>query len=122
MSQEIKLILQMFKEGKITLDEAEELFKDLRDVKDLAAKKPFQEKFLKILVTEGAKNQVNVNLPIALAEVGLKLIPEDKLQLKNHPIDVKSILRMIDEEVEGELVNVHTTEQGRDVKVRIYIE
>ena len=69
----------------------------------------------------GDSAKVNINIPIALAEVGLKLVPKDKLKIKGHEIDMKEILQLIQDGTEGELVNVDTIYEGKQVKVRIFI-
>jgi DUF4097 and DUF4098 domain-containing protein YvlB len=79
MSEEKRMILEMLKEGKISVEEAEQLLEKLNNGESLndrpRNKKPNSKKFLRVRVTEEDKVKANVNIPIALAEVGLNLIP-----------------------------------------------
>lgn len=84
--------------------------------------KSVNRKFLKILINEGDTTKVNINVPVALAEVGLKLVPKDKLRLKDYDINVADILKLIHEKTDGELVNIETIDEGKAVKVRIFID
>jgi len=65
---------------------------------------------------------VNINIPIALAEVGLKMVPKEKLNVKGQEISIDNILELIEEGTEGELVNVDIYDKGKETKVRIYID
>ncbi len=70
---------------------------------------------------DGDNTKVNINLPIALAEVGLKFIPKDKLKIEGTDINVEEIINLIKDGAEGELVNVESTDKGKNIKVRIFI-
>lgn len=123
MSQEKKLILEMFKEGKITVDEAEKLLEGIVGTQDESRfSKSINRKFLKVLVIEDNNTKVNINIPIALAEVGLKLIPKDKLKIEGKDINIEEILKLIQKGSEGELVNIDTADKGKEVKVKIFID
>jgi len=122
MSNERKLILEMLKSGKITVDEAEKLLESAVDMhEEVQAAKSINKKFLRIFVIDGESTKVNINIPIALAEIGLKLIPKDTLNVQGREIKPDEILKLIQEGNEGELVNIDTMEKGRQVKVKIYI-
>ncbi|EKD71302.1 MAG: hypothetical protein ACD_46C00220G0006 [uncultured bacterium] len=123
MSAERKLILEMLKEDKINIDEAEKLLEGVDETQDESSlPKSVNKKFLKILVIEDNNTKVNVNIPIALAEVGLKLIPKDQLKIEGKDINIEEILKLIQEGNEGELVNIETTDKEKEVKVKIFIE
>ena len=124
MNEEKKLILQMLSEGKITIQEAE----DLLDAQSTAIKddtstiKPTSKRFLKIFIKEGENTKININFPLALAEAGLKLIPTDQLKIEGYDIDVNEIISLIKEGNTGEFVNVDTVNDGKDIKIKICIE
>ena len=126
MSEEKRLILEMAKEGKISVEEAEQLLEKANPVETIddtsGIKKPNSKKFLHIRVTEEDKVKANINIPIALAKVGLKIIPKGKLGVNGEPIDVDEILRMIKEGTEGEVVNIDAEDKGKNYKVNIYID
>lgn len=124
MSEERKLVLEMLKQGKISVEEAESLLEDSPST-DLAVAEPAKpsknKKFLKVLIREDGKNKVNINFPIGLAEAGLKLIPKDQLKIKGQEINLNQILDMIHEGLAGDLINIDTVDDGKHVQVHIYM-
>ena len=126
MSEEKRMILEMLKEGKISLEEAEELLDKANPGESAATtkriKKPNSKRFLRVRVTEEDKVKANVNIPIALAEVGLNLIPKDKLKVDGKQINMDQILKLIEEGTEGELVNIDAEDEGKNYKVNIFID
>lgn len=124
MSEETKLILEMFKEGKISLEETERLLASATiNQNESLSIKPFNKKFFKVLVKEGDKTNVNISLPLSLAEVGLKLIPKDQLKIQGIDINVNEIVKQITEGMDGEFVNVDTmSDNGKEVKVKIFVD
>ena len=126
MSEEKKIILEMLREGKISVEEAEQLLEkaspgDTFDDKP-KIKKPNSKRFLRVRVTEEDKVKANVNIPIALAEVGLNLIPKSKLMVDGKQINMDEILKLIEEGTEGELVNIDAEDDGKNYKVNIFID
>ena len=126
MNDEKRKILEMVKDGKITFEEAEQLLEkvNLSESSDNVSriKKPNSKKFLRVRVTEEDKVKANVNIPIALAEVGLNLIPKDKLKVDGKQINMDQILKLIEEGTEGELVNIDAEDEGKNYKVNIFID
>ena len=122
MSEEKKIILEMLKEGKISVSEAEELLSKVDSNQETSiVKQSDNKKFLKVFVVEGTKTKVNIRIPLTLASVGLKLIPKDKLHYANNSLDVQNVLDMIASGAEGELINIDTVDDGEEVKVQIAI-
>ena len=126
MSEEKRMILQMIKDGKISIEEAEELLEKANPNEssdsNVRSKKPNSKKFLRVRVTEEDKVKANVNIPIALAEVGLNLIPKGKLVVDGKQINMDQILKLIEEGTEGELVNIDSQDNGKNYKVNIFID
>jgi hypothetical protein len=126
MSEEKRIILEMVKDGKISVDEAEQLLEKANPVGSMddthVAKKPNSKKFLRIRVTEEDEVKVNIKIPMALAKVGLKFIPKGKLKVNGEQISADQIMEMIQEGTEGEIVNIDTDDKGKNVKVNIFIE
>ena len=126
MNEEKRKILEMVKEGKITFEEAEQLLDKINSNESSEnipkIKKPNSKKFLRVRVTEEDKVKANVNIPIALAEVGLNLIPKSKLKVDGKQINMDQILKLIEEGTEGELVNIDAEDEGKNYKVNIYID
>jgi hypothetical protein len=121
MSHEQKLILEMVKDGKITVGEAEKLLSQTHAKDPIKVNKSFSKKFLKVWVREADKTKVNISIPLALAEVGLKLIPKDKLKIKGTAIDMQEILELIKDGSEGELINIDSTNDGDSVQVKVFV-
>lgn len=122
MSDEKKLILEMLSQGKINVTEAEKLLGETEVHQDEAMiSKPSNKKFLKVLVAEEGHTKVNINLPIALAEAGLKLIPKEKLMVDGANINLDEILQLVKEGNEGDLVNIEKNDNGKQVKVKVFI-
>jgi len=125
MSEERLTVLSALKEGKVSAEEADKLLGQLEDPKkssESAGSNTLTKKFLRIRVTDSEDTNVNINIPIALAEVGLKMVPKEKLNVKGQEISIDHILDLIEEGTEGELVNVDITEKGKETKVRMYID
>ena len=126
MSEEKRIILEMVKEGKISVEEAEQLMEKANPGETIddtsGVKKPNSRKFLRVRVTEEDKVKANVNIPIGLAKVGLKIIPKEKLTVNGEPIDVDEILKMIKEGTEGEVVNIDAVDKGKNYKINIFID
>ena len=126
MSEEKKLILEMVKDGKISVEEAEQLLEKANPGETIddtsGIKKQDSKKFLRIRVTEEDKVKANIKIPIGLAKVGLKIIPKEKLTVNGEHIDADEILRMIKEGTEGEVVNIDAEDKGKNYKINIFID
>jgi len=126
MSEEKRIILEMVKDGKISVDEAEQLLDKAEPGESIGdtevAKKPSSRKFLRIRVTEEDQEKVNIKIPMALAKVGLKFIPKNKMKVNGEEINSDQIMEMINEGAEGEIVNIDASDKGKNVKITIFID
>jgi len=126
MSEEKRIILEMVKDGKISVDEAEQLLDKAEPGESIddteVAKKPRSRKFLRIRVTEEDQEKVNIKIPMALAKVGLKFIPKNKMKVNGEEINSDQIMEMINEGAEGEIVNIDASDKGKNVKITIFID
>jgi len=126
MSEEKRIILEMVKEGKISVEEAEQLLEKANPGESFddapVAKKPNSKKFLRIRVTEDDQVKANIKIPIALAKVGLKLVPKGKLNVNGEQISGDEIMELIKQGSEGEVVNIDAEDKGKNVKVTIFID
>ena len=112
----MKQIIKMVEEGRITAEEAEKLIDVLKPddgggTSLISSTDDDYGKFLRIKVVENGNDKVNVNVPLSLVEVGIKLATqlgaeyEPKLQaLKD--IDFNEILNSIQNGAQGKLVEV----------------
>ncbi|AXV40379.1 hypothetical protein [Methanobacterium sp. BAmetb5] len=123
VSEEKMQILKMVEDGKITVDEATELLAtlDKNDEKIIPRK---DVKWLKVRVyTLDDQPKVNVNIPISLVDVGLKLAKKYDPKLKESgldKIDLDEILDAVKNGAEGKLVDVIDEEE--QTKVKVYVE
>jgi polyhydroxyalkanoate synthesis regulator phasin len=127
MSKKVKdermQILEMVEDGKINTSEAMELLDALeRDSEEITSKK--DAKWLKIRVkTLDDSPKVNVNIPISLVEVGLKLAKKFDPKLEESgldQIDLDEILEAVKNGAEGKIVDVEDEEN--QTRVKIYVE
>ena len=138
MSDEKIKILEMIQNGKITAAEGLELLKALDDsfIKQSDVAK-VGSRFLRIRVTSGQKQKVNVNIPLSLLKIatkfagfGMKLIPEEARQEMRKKgvdlteIDFSELVQLIDQGLAtGKLIDVDTEDQSEGhTKVEIYVE
>lgn len=112
MNSERKRILKMLEEGTINAEEANKLLLTLetdesRD-NDNKVKQTEGRRFIKILVEEAGREKVNISIPLSLARLALKFIPNSaRDSLDEQDIDIDEILEAIDEGVEnGTLINI----------------
>lgn len=125
MREEQLKILKMIEEGTITAEEGNKLLSSIEESGEkLDTEKGTGPKWLRIKVLsneKGGKNKVNVNVPIALVETGLKIGKSfDKdLEESMKDINIQEILEMIKNGAEGKIVEVETDEGDT---VEVYLE
>jgi|WetSurMetagenome_2_1015567.scaffolds.fasta_scaffold238328_2 hypothetical protein len=141
MDQEALEILEMVKAEKVTPEQGAALLEALKSPATAApvlasGGKP---KFIRVRVDVNGdgtdKVAVNANLPIAMADLGLKLLQDAKFTkdgetvefgqyLKNlGGMDVSTILQLVKEGAAGKLVDVDVTESGgKKIKVEVVVD
>ncbi len=115
-------ILRMLEEGKLSADEASRLLKALSkgSSETRPAAKDGESKWMRIRVTDLDNDRavVNVNLPMRLVNVALRLgaqfIPEDE------DINLDELAEALKEGLTGKIVDVIDEKEGRQVE--IYVE
>ena len=123
VSEERIKILEMVEEGKIDASEAMELLSALeRNQEEIVPKK--NAKWLKVRVnTMENESKVNVNIPLALVDVGLKLAKTYDPKLKESgldKIDIEEIMEAVKNGAEGKIVEVEDEEN--QTRVKVYVE
>ena len=125
MNEERKKILKMLEDGKINVEEAEELLSAL-DEKDQPSGKVISRQkdtgrasFLKIYVTENGKEQVNISIPIQLVKLLKKLIPSTaKDKLNEEGIDIEELMTQVEERTfDGKLVDIEDGNTHVEIKM-----
>ena len=127
MKEEIKKVLEMLEEKKITSEEAAELLDALKESKKAEEEIPpaKRKRFLKIHVTKGDKPQVNVTLPFGLINWGLNIaskMGKNTVDIGGEeiPIDMDELNKaMNDPEFIGKIVDVVDEEKGEHVEIEI---
>ncbi len=118
MEENIKKVLKMIEDGKLTAEEGSRLILAMREGAAKQDKKP--GKYFRVLIEDG-EDRVNVKLPLFLVKWLGKISPWEsthfELNGKNVDISYAELMKAIDA-AEGELVDIHS-EDGAIVKVWI---
>ena len=125
MSEEKLQILKMVEEKKITAAEAAEVLEALENSsKELQINKKMKAKWLRVKVlADDGKVKANVNIPLSLVDVGLKIGKkfEPKLNDVNlSGIDMDEIFDLIKQGAEGKIVDVY--DEKSKTNVEVYVE
>jgi hypothetical protein len=114
-------ILKMIEEGKISPDEGARLLGALGKKKAPAPPPPpgSDARWFRVRVTdsETGRNKVNVNIPMGLVNVGIRMgarfIPEDA------DIDIEDLFEQIRSGAHGKIVEVIDDESGEHIEIFI---
>ena len=131
-SEEGKQVLKLLAEGKIDSEQAYRLLRALGDIDDNAKAPPppphgpsspghpgSRGRILRIRVTEGGEQKVNVGIPLAIARIGKMKLGSSGLvrgHLAKFGIDLDEMLRYVD--FPGRIVDVSDDED----RVEIFVE
>lgn len=127
MSEELMRVLKMIESGVITSEEGQKLIEAMQKSEQKVARVNSNPigRFLRVDILsteEGEKETVQINFPLNLAKVVLKMgIVQKQLNAKvgeNVNLDIEEILALIDSEVMGDLMTIDT----KDAKIRIWID
>ncbi len=125
MEEERIKVLQMLDEGKITVEEANELLSALQESKG-SKKESLTEvsgveeaKFLKILVTENEEEQVNISIPIKLVRMLKNFVPQKvKRRLEEEGVDMDELMSQIEQRtLNGKLVDIDDGKSHVEIKM-----
>lgn len=127
MENEKLQILKMVESGKISAEQGAELIKALDDANSsnrdegmmrLIDKKPGTRWIrIKVFVPED-NTSVNVNLPISLVDVGLKIAKKYAADKMPEDFDLEQIAEVIKSGAEGKIVEIQN-EEGLKVEITI---
>src|SRR5690554_6814369 len=113
MGEERMRILKMLEEGKLTVEEANELLENIENRPHVSSQDAVNNKKIKkvrILVKEQGEEKVNITLPFSLARTALKFVPRKVMNnLDEGEIDLKEMLNTLENDLDPNtpLVNVH---------------
>ncbi len=139
MENEALEILNMVREGKVSAEQGAELLEALRSPSAAITAAPGRPRFVRVKVDIKGEDKetvaVNVNLPIALADLALKLAEGAKFQHGDHTIvlgdyvkqfsgmDMATILQLVKDGAQGKLVDVNIGgNDGETVKVEVVVD
>jgi hypothetical protein len=140
MDKDALEILQMVREGRVTAEQGAQLLDALKTQPAIAAPgERGRPRFVRVRVDvageDGQKVAVNLNLPIAMADLALKMLEKAEFTKDGEHIkfgeflkglgglDIATILQMVKEGAEGKLADVDIAgEDGEKVKVEVIVE
>ncbi len=128
MKEEITKVLTMIQEGKIDADKGSELIQVLQQKEEsenkFVEKTKYLDKTLKVRVVSTENDNVTVNLPIKLVKAVLMAghsiaasIPQSEKYVKD--IDINLLLEAIENELDGQIVDIKSANGGDSVAVFI---
>ena len=121
-SEERMRILKMVEEKQITAEEAARLLEALRTAGAGATPRdePGRARWLRVRVTDRAtgKSKVNVNLPVGLIDVGLKMGARFAPEMAG--MDMNAIHVAIKEGMQGKIVEID--DENDNERVEIFVE
>lgn len=124
MNEELKSILKMIESGKISAEDGAKLIDSLGKKEEVVTNLvPNSKKFIRIAIYDNDEDEtkVNINFPLNLAKTMLKspLVKNQfSVNASDINIDFDEIIRQIEDNTEGELVNI----ESNNTKVRIWID
>ncbi len=124
MSEERKRVLRMLQEGKISLDEAEDLLSSVSY--EVTGERSVDEKkggFLRIRIESEEQEKVNVNIPLSLARMALKVVPDKvkrELREGKHEIELEEIIDQLSLDMQRQKIVDINDDEGNVVE--IYVE
>ena len=123
LKEERMQILKMIQNGQVSAEEGAKLLAALEggQKSEMAANAAAtQGKFLRVRVTDmtTGRTKVNVNVPLALVNIGLKMGARFMPNLDS--VDTGEIMQAIRSGMQGKIVDVEDSEDGE--KVEVYIE
>jgi hypothetical protein len=118
-AEERMRILQMIQEGKISAEEGAKLLQALGSTSRTTAPPPAARdpRLLRVRITDLAtgKTKVNVNIPMSLVNVGIKL--GARFAPSHAGMDYDEIMDAIKSGASGKLVDAEDAESGEHVEV-----
>ncbi|HHX01650.1 MAG TPA: hypothetical protein GX739_03140 [Firmicutes bacterium] len=112
LSKEQIQILEMLKEGKISVEESAKLLEAVNTADSVG-----QTKATRVVVTisEHGEETTNLKIPVSLAKVFWKFVPKD-VQTQ---IDLELILEQIEAGATGEIIEIEQAAHNRRIKISL---
>ncbi len=130
MQEEIKKVLELLEEGKITKQEAAELIEAIKssggsEEAQSSGKTKNEKKTFRVLVTKNGKKEVEVNIPFGIVKFGLAIarkMGKNSLSVngKEIPVDADKLSEILkDPNFKGKIVDITDEESNEHVEVEI---
>lgn len=123
-TEERMQILRMIEEGKISASEGAELLRAL-DKKDTGPateplRGPSQPRWFRVRITDlnTGRNKVNVNIPMGLVNVGMKMGARFAPEMDG--VDFEELMVAVREGRQGKVIDITDNEDGE--RVEIFVE
>ncbi len=127
MKDEIRQVLDMLKEGKITNEEAINLIDALKstekDQEEITTSKP--KRFFRVNVTKNNQPKVNIKIPFSLVKWGINIankMGKDTVKIGGEeiPFDMDELNKAInDPEFSGKICDIYDEEKNEHIEVEI---
>jgi DNA-directed RNA polymerase subunit F len=124
MNQERTKILEMLKEGKISVEEAEKLLSAVEEQEEPGSAngsvKPKSRLHIQVFEGDLEKAKVNIRLPLKLVKWGMRFIPKDasNMTINDRQISYDELIDILNNAESGELVEVFDNEKNTKVVIR----
>jgi len=112
LSKEQLQILEMLKEGKISVEESAKLLEAVIEPKP--TNRPKASKVI-VIITEHGREITNIKIPVSLAKVFWKFVPKDI----QGQIDLELVLEQIEAGAIGEVLEIEQAEQQRKIIISL---
>lgn len=123
-TEERMQILKMIEEGKISASEGAELIRALDQGDDGKINEPLKgasaPRWFRVRITDSStgKNKVNVNIPMGLVNVGVKMGARFAPEIEG--MDFDKITELIQSGAQGKVMDIIDNEEGE--RVEIFVE
>lgn len=124
MDENIKRILKMVEEGKLSSDKAAEIIETLKADETTTEESAPKGKAKKLVIKVKKSNgeDVNINFPLKFIKASVRAfgkLPVDiQGKVNDHKVDMEAIANAIESEVEGTIMDLQTG-KGEDVRITI---
>lgn len=115
-------ILKMIENGQISAEEGARLLQAIEDTsqKEQASKSEHAPRWFRVRVTDmrTGKTKVNVNIPISLVNVGMRMGARFAPEVEGMNLD--QVIQAVKQGAQGKIIDVEDEEDGEHVE--IYVE
>lgn len=103
-------ILEMVRDGKLSVEEADKLLQALETAQERSAPSAGGGRLLRVVINSHRGEKVNVALPLSLADIAMRLVPKGlRIKAYGEEIDVvKLVADVRDSGARGTIVDVRS--------------